>query len=77
MFSTLAELKSPFRKASLWITLCKTFLEGACKSLINGKTSRKGPIFAVLGLENKPYKSMTYFLTVGFMRRFGSVITYF
>ncbi len=37
MLSTLAELKTRFLKVSLWITLCKTFEEMACKSLIDGE----------------------------------------
>ena len=46
----VAELGSGFRKASLWITLCKTFLEAVCKSLIDGEIGENTEETSVLGI---------------------------
>jgi len=44
--------------------------------LIGGKWGRRRAVSPSLVTLNYLYKSMAYNLSVGFMRRFGSVITY-
>lgn len=71
MHSTLAELKTRFLKASLWITLCKTFEEMLCKSLIHHGIDLQAGKELKIGQFNLCYKSITYRVSVGFMRRLG------